>query len=233
MKNLIPIICFFFISSSIFGQYIQDESFKDKSFWKFKVELENCIINKDLKKLRSLLAPGVLVAKDACLKPQCSKDDFIRFCFGEDGNNDDTWDEMLSIVRLGFFRTKKRDLFYEFKTSKDGFFAAPSYLNKINTDKEVIILGENVNIREKPSLKAKVLKMVSYQKFECDCNIMDMKKSTIQNIDGIEWLEIKLENGQIGYVSSELTSYKIYKEMTITKVKGKWKIISFHNGPGC
>lgn len=233
MKKLILVLCFFYISNSISAQYIQDESYKDKSFWEFKTELEYCIIKKDLNKLRSFLASGILIAKDACNQPECSKDEFVKFHFGDRETNEDTWNELLTVVRLGFFKTQKRDLFYTFKKSESGYFAAPSYLNKINTDKEVIILGENVNIRQKPSLKGKVLRIVSYEKFKCDCNILDYKPTTVQSVDGLQWLEIKLPNGETGYISLDLTSYKIDKEMTIGKINGKWKILSYYTGPGC
>ncbi|MFY7669570.1 SH3 domain-containing protein [Tenacibaculum sp. MEBiC06402] len=233
MRKIFVFICLIFWSNLTFGQLINDESYKDKSFWEFKTELEYCIVKKDLNKLRSFLASGILVAKDACSQPECSKDEFMQYFFGDGGDNEAAWNELLSVVRLGFFKTQKRDLFYTLKKSEAGYFAAPSYLNKINTDKEVIILGENVNIRQKPSLKAKVLRMVSYEKFKCDCNIVDNKPTTIQNVDGIQWLEIKLPNGETGYVSLDLTSYKIEKEITIGKINGKWKILSYYTAPGC
>lgn len=231
MKKLILILISLFSSNIISGQYIIDESYKDKSFWNFKTELEYCIIKKDLKKLRSFLASGINVGKDACKEFECTPNEFIQYFFGDGANHENSWSELLTVVRLGFSKSSEKGKVVSNKGTES--FTAPSYLKKINTDKEVIILGENVNIRQKPSLKGKVLRMVSYEKFKCDCNIVDYKPTTIQSSDGIQWLEIKLPNGLVGYVSLDLTSYAIDKEMTIKKIDGQWKIISFYTEPGC
>ena len=69
--------------------------------------------------------------------------------------------------------------------------------------------------------------------FKCDCNVTTWKESTQQRNDGIDWLEIYLENDKMGYIAEKYTSYKIIKELKIAKVNGEWKIIWYYNKPGC
>jgi hypothetical protein len=213
------------------AQLIIDESYKDESFWTFKAELESCLLNRDKTKLKSMLADTVYESKDGCGNPGCSKDEFIEYCFNDD-DDQDTWEEMLRITRFGFHRYDS--LYQHFLTNVVAFgFQAPSYLKTINTDDEIIVLGENVNIREKPSKNAKVIAKASFEKFKCDCNILTSKETTYQTADGIDWLEIYLPNGHVGYIAEKYTSYNVIKELTVVKIKGAWKIVSYSHAPGC
>lgn len=229
MKNLILLITFLFSINS-YGQIINDESYLDLDFLKFKTELLNCVIQKDTIKLRSFLAEFVFESKDICGYPGCTKDELIKYYFEE--NPDYSWKNMLTILRFGFSRLEDKNPNNIVPHDKI-IFQGPSYLKKIDTENELIILGENVNIRKEPSLKSKIIRTTSYEVFKCDCNIIDMTNKTYQTVDGINWIEIKLGNNKIGYVASELTSYDLPKEMTIAKVNGKWKIISWFQSPGC
>ncbi|MBW1294985.1 SH3 domain-containing protein [Aquimarina litoralis] len=212
------------------AQLINDESYLDVEFLEFKTNLLHCVIRKDKEKLKDFLAEHVLESKDTCGYPGCTKDEFIKYYFGE--YPDESWNHMLTILRFGFSRIE--DEYPNNIVPHDKIiFKGPSYLKKVDTDNEIIVLGENVNIRETPSLKGKIIRQASFEKFSCDCNITTMKKSTHQQVDGINWLEIKLKSGKVGYISAALTSYALIKEMTIAKVNGKWKIISFFNAPGC
>ncbi len=70
-------------------------------------------------------------------------------------------------------------------------------------------MGENVNIRKYPSLQSEIIRKSSYEKFDCDCNIITMKDWTFQEKENIWWIAIKLKDGKYGFVDSELTSYSI------------------------
>ncbi|MEL6733173.1 MAG: hypothetical protein AAFP83_18720, partial [Bacteroidota bacterium] len=76
-------------------------------------------------------------------------------------------------------------------------------------------------------------RQASYEKFDCDCSIETQTATTYQNIDGLTWLEITWGKGQVGYVASKLTSYEKMRELTIAKIEGKWKIVSFFLPSGC
>lgn len=229
MKNLIYILIGLFCLTAN-AQLISDESYLDSDFLKFKNDLLNCVIKKDTTKLKEFLAEKVFESNDGCGYPGCSKEEFIKYYFNE--SSEQSWNDMFKIIRFGFIREKDENP-ERIVPHDSTIFYGPSYLKNVDTDNEIIVLGENVNIREKPSLKAKVIRTATFEKFKCDCNILTTKKTTYQIIDGINWLEIKLSSGEIGYVASELTSYDMIKEMTIAKVNGKWKIISFYQSPGC
>ncbi|MCV6629511.1 MAG: SH3 domain-containing protein [Flavobacteriaceae bacterium] len=139
---------------------------------------------------------------------------------------------MFKIIRFGFVRAIDKNP-KRIVPHDSLIFHGPSYLKKVAIDNEIIVLGEHVNIREKPSLKAKVMRTASFEKFKCDCSILTAKKTTFQRVDGMGWLEIKLANGEIGYIATKLTSYDLVKEMTIAKVKGEWKIIAYFHQIGC
>lgn len=212
------------------AQVINDESHLDLDFFKFKNELLSSVLAKDTRTLVLMLADSIFESNDGCGYPGCSKDEFIEMYFTYQA--DETWNDLLRIIRFGFARIESE--YTDVGVSHDKVvFQAPSYKRKVDEDGEILILGENVNIREKPSLNAKIIRTTSFEKFSCDCNINSFKESTYQTVDGFDWLEIKLENGNYGYVSAELTSYSLIKELTVGKVNGEWKIVSYYNSPGC
>ena len=212
------------------GQLIHDDSHLDLSFWKFKVKLETCVLAKDTVKLKELLADRVFESNNGCGYPGCTREEFIEYYFEE--GNEENWNDMSQILRFGFSRKVDKDSNSVVPHNKI-IFQGPSYLETVDTKNELIILGEKVNIREKASLTSKIVRQASFEKFKCDCNILTMTDTTYQKVDGVGWIEIKLENGGVGYVAAEFTSYDLIKEMTIAKVNGEWKIISFYHAPGC
>ncbi len=229
MKIFILLIIIF-CSNHNYGQIINDESYLDLDFLKFKNELLACVIAKDTTKLKSFLADRVYESKDVCGYPGCTKNELIQYYFKE--NPEESWNSMLTILRYGF--TRIEDKYPENIIPHDEIiFQGPSYLNKIDAEYELLILGENVNIRKEPNLKSEIIRTTSYEVFNCDCNILTMTDKTYQENDGIYWIEIKLDKKEVGYVASKLISYELIKEMTIAKVNGKWKIISWFQSPGC
>ncbi|WP_299125398.1 SH3 domain-containing protein [uncultured Tenacibaculum sp.] len=229
MRNFIFTLTILFSINS-FGQIINDESYLDLSFLKFKTELLNCVMQKDTLKLKDFLAERVFESKDICGYPGCPKDQLIKYYFKESA--EDSWKDMLAILRFGFSRLEDENPDNIVPHDKV-IFQGPSYLKKIDTENQLLILGENVNIRKEPSLKSEIIRTATYEVFNCDCNTLTMTNKTYQTVDGINWIEIKLEQNKIGYVSSKLTSYDLIKEMTIAKVNGEWKIISWFQTSGC
>lgn len=231
----VAILCLLLTSFSAKAQFIHDESYLDKSFWEFKAQLETCILMEDKEALETYLADQIIVGAYTCEGGSgCSKEEFMKYHFGDNGMETETWRQMKAVTRWGFKR-----LDHTIHTSDQIIpkgqirFQAPSFKTKIDEEQELIILGENVNIREKPSLKARIIQQASYEKFACDCNINDQKETTYQNREGMVWIEVYLKKGKVGYVSAQYCSYTLEKELTIAKVKGKWKIISFFTPIGC
>lgn len=229
MKTILTFFAIF-LNLSLFGQFIHDQSYLDESFWKFKIKLENAILNKDTVQLKPLLANRIFESKDVCGLPGCTKEEFMLYYFRS--GSEFAWNEMESIIRFGFKRIIDENP-QNIIPHDSLVFQGPSYLNKFNSEKEVLILAENVNVRERPSLKSKILRQASYETLKCDCSIYKSTSSTFQTIEGIDWLEVYLEDNTKGYVAAKYTSYNFIKEMTIAKINGKWKIISFFNPLGC
>jgi len=229
MRNYM-LLCALFLSLSNYSQVINDESYLDVSFLKFKTELLQVVLQKDTTKLKGFLAAHVLESKDVCGYPGCSKEELITYYFKE--NSEESWKTMLAILRFGFSRLEDKNPNNIIPHDKI-IFQGPSYLKKVDTDNELLILGENVNIRKTPSLSSEIIRTTSYEVFKCDCNILTMTDKTTKTADGVRWIEIKLGDGKVGYVASAYTSYELIKEMTIAKVKGEWKIISWYQAPGC
>ena len=208
---------------------IHDESYKDYSFWKFKAQLEEAIIEKDIQLLAPLVADRLMMSDNLCPYEGCLKSFFLK-------DLEDTgsyyWQILEKITRFGFTYTESQDTKTPVAHDKQ-VFKGPSYINNINTDTETIILGSNVNIRERASLKSKVIRQATFEKFKCDCNITDQTETTYQDADGLLWLEIKLGNGKVGYVAAKFTSSDFSTELVIGKVNGNWKIISIYTPSGC
>lgn len=212
-----------------YSQLIHDESYRDLGFHHFKMELEEAILNQDTSKLRPLLADTIFESDDACGYTGCTRNDFLKSYFGREAEY--SWRYMRHIVQFGF--SKSIDVSPSRIVKHDSvIFVGPSYLAKVNTDKEVILLGEKVEIREKPAKESRVIRNASYEKFKCDCIASTMSESTLQYNEGVDWLELYLADGSKGYVIAMFTSYNFIKEMTVARVKGKWQIISFYNPPG-
>ena len=230
MKQIAIILAAFIIASYSNAQVINDESYLDIEFMKFKAELTSCVLAKDTTHLKRLLADSIKESNDGCGFIGCPKNEFIEYYFEESAN--ESWQNMLSIIRFGFSRIN-----HEYTDSpvphSSTVFQGPSYLKKLNEQEQLVVLGENVNIRKEPGIKSPIIRKASFEIFSCDCNISDQTDLTYLTVDGIDWVQIKLGENQVGYVAQEFTSLEIYKEMTIAKVKGQWKIISFYHSAGC
>ncbi|MFT5647712.1 MAG: putative membrane protein YfhO [Aureispira sp.] len=224
------------ISGVASAQYIQDESYLDSDFWIFKAKLEACLLAEDSKAFEGFLADRILVGKDACQESTCTKEEFLQYHeLDEKGsrNAKETYHTMLGIMRFGFTQIEYKEEYNFPELFNELVFQAPSFYTKIDEEKELLILGTNVNIRAAPSKTAKITRQVSYETFPCDCNIMKRTETTYQSKEGMDWVEVKLEDGKVGYVAKKYTSSTLNKEMTIAKIKGEWKIISFFEPIGC
>lgn len=220
-KLYIIILCLFSFSS--FGQLIEDDSYLDQKFTVFKAKLTLAIENKDGAMLSSLMADTIFGVKDDCGINGCSQEMFFKYSF--DTTRSEGWEELAQIVRFGFKR-KSRNLPYHLISDEQIVFQAPSYLDKFNYEKTLLILGEKVNIRKSPSIKSEIIARISYDTVSCKCGTTNMTKESFVENDNIRWVRIRLNNGQVGYVAESLTSNIISTEITVAFINGEWKIKS-------
>ncbi len=96
MMKKIALVLFILKFTNSFGQIINDESYKDVSFMKFKNEL--IVFIKKALKLKSFLADRVFESNNICGYPGCTKDELIKYYFKE--SPEESWEEILKIVRF-------------------------------------------------------------------------------------------------------------------------------------
>jgi hypothetical protein len=83
MKQITILIVAFIIVSFSNAQVINDESYLDSEFMKFKAELTSCVIAKDTTHLKRLLADSIHESNDGCGFIGCPKNEFIEYLFKE------------------------------------------------------------------------------------------------------------------------------------------------------
>lgn len=217
---LIPLFLPLFLSA----QLIQDDSYLDPDFIVFKAQLVLAIEERDSLALSELMADTVWASKDACGTRGCTKEVFFQFSF--DVHDEKSWNDLSEIVRFGF-RRRLMGHPYGLDEREHLTYQAPSYLNQFNYENTVIILGENVNIRKRPSLTSEIIQPITYDTVSCQCQFgMDESDRVFSKADQIYWLKVTLRNGQKGYVAEHLTSNVISREISVRKINGAWKIIS-------
>jgi hypothetical protein len=224
------------IAGTASAQEIQDESYLDADFWIFKAKLEACLLAEDTKAFEGFLADRILLGKDICKESTCTKEEFLasyELNTAPNANSKELYRTMLQIMRFGFTQIKHKEEYNFPKLYNKLVFQAPSFYTKIDPEKELLILGTNVNIRAAPSKTAKIIRQASYETFLCDCDLRTRTETTYQTKEGIYWIEVKLKSGKRAYVAEVYTSSSINKEMTVAKIKGEWKIISFFEPMGC
>lgn len=219
----------FGVSWNLPAQVLVDESAQDPSFVAFRRELSDVIGMRDMEGLKQLFSDTIYESKNGCEWPGCSKSEFFSNYFTGDSSRD--WEILERIQACGFLRM--REGLVSLDVVGEAFFA-PSYHKDFDEGSEVVILGKHVNIRKAPSLKSAVIYRASYEKFNCDCSILTETDATYtRNVDGFDWLQIRMKNGKVGYVATKFTSVVLEKRIVVQKVDGEWKIAWYYHPPGC
>lgn len=230
MKNFIIGIVCFLTAHTINAQLINDESYLDESFYKFKIKLENAVLNRDHEALSSMLADSINESANGC-GYKCPKKEFLDFLFPN--KESDEWTSLLNHIRFGFKKKSTADNALDAVTDTPYYFYAPSFNDEINLETQLIILGENVNIREDAGTDKKVVAQLSYEIVRCNCSITNVTDDTYKYADGIDWIQVTLKNGVKGYVAANLTSQNISRDLVIINTATGWKITSYFMSPGC
>ena len=160
------------ISGIASAQHIQDESYLDSDFWIFKAKLEACLLAKDSKAFENFLADRIFVGEDAWKESTYSKAEFLAYYELDERRSQsarETYRIMLKIMRFGFTQIEYKEQYNFPELFNELVFQAPSFYTKIEEEKELLILGTNVNIRAAPSKTAKIIHQASYETFPCDC----------------------------------------------------------------
>lgn len=133
----------------------RDDSGKDPELNLFVTELKQIIRSKDGQKLIALTHPGFRVGFDEGVGI-----DKFKKAWTPDDKNSELWTLMDKIVGLGgVFKKNRSNLFYD--------FVFP-YVNDVDLEnpddffKILVVTGKNVNVREKPDIKSKIVGQLTY-----------------------------------------------------------------------
>ncbi len=216
----------------------------DESFATFKKQLSIAIKNRDIALLSPLLADTILTSINGVC-PRCPKNEFIKNVDAQnptlpvDGlpyyNN--FWEQAAWHIRLGFAKkTEDNPDFYANIIGEGEHLISPPY-NYYNNYDTVLLLDSNVNIFRDPTKNASVVGKASYTTLptvSSNTAANDKYDFYIYNQDEKKgYIKVKLKNGTIGYINESKTSQTIFKQMTIAKQNGQWKIVLFYHPPGC
>lgn len=132
-------------------------------------------------------------------------------------------------MKFGFYQKE----LVHFKTNQKSVgFAAPVYVKQLDEANEkgenkVAITARNVRIRTKPNQAAQILATVSYGLF-IPIFDQDFRVVSATSSNGVEWVKLKLETGEIGFVAKQFTSEHLYSTLEVSLIKGEWKITAFY-----
>lgn len=126
-------------------------------------------------------------------------------------------------MKFGFYQKE----LVHFKTNQKSVgFAAPVYVKQLDEANEkgenkVAITARNVRIRTKPNQAAQILATVSYGLF-IPIFDQDFRVVSATSSNGVEWVKLKLETGEIGFVAKQFTSEYLYS--TLEVIFDEWRM---------
>ena len=225
-KTLILFICvlFSFVCSGQLTKYPpRDDSKRDSELNSFIHELKQIIRNKDEKKLISIIHPDIKFDFDDGI----GIDKFKKTWMPEDQNSE-LWTVLDKIVGLGGVFVKNRNNpFYE--------FVFP-YVNQVDLDNPddffniLVVTDKNVNVRERPDVKSKVLGQLTYDivRYDYEKSYPLTEKSLIEGLSFYgpkEWYYIETDDKKLsGFIYWDFVWSPIDYRMFLTKEKGTWMI---------
>lgn len=191
-----------------------DEASQDASFLAFRTKLIAAAERKDLAYVKRIMDPNIKLSfgGHAGLK---GFDQLWK-------NKADFWDQFLPVIKNGGRFTGEG-------RNKMNSFAAPYLYTEMPDDLDAfdhhVIFGNNVNLRERPSMQAKVLDQLSY-------NVVKAKDTVFSASDRSkpEWIRIETLGGKTGYVNARYVRSPIDYRAGFEKKSGVWKMTFFIAG---
>jgi hypothetical protein len=97
---------------------------------------------------------------------------------------------------------------------------------------KVIVVGDRVNVRSKPSLNSSVIAVLSNEVVDFDRRSFEnSQEEQIEAYSPIEgWTPIILPNNKKGYVYSRYAFHPLEYRVIFQKVKGQWQIVQMPGG---
>lgn len=215
-------------------QIIKDDSYNDPEFVKFKMQLVEAVLKRDTTLLFALVDDRVLVSDEPCgqIPLNCFKDIFR----GVPASVNPAWDDMYRAISFGFSENHIRQNMPGYAHKGEVVFQAPSYQSRVpDNNKQLLVLGQMVNIRQSPDVHAPVVDRVTFKKLDYNDPLTSSSVTAYNRVNGKMWYEVLLADGSKGYIIEDYVSASLQREISIKKVDGTFKIISFYQRaqPGC
>ena len=197
-----------------------DEASKDASFLAFRTKLIAAAERKDARFIRSILDPDIMnsFGGNGGIKE-------FEEAWGIDEGNSRFWSEFLPVIKHG-------GAFSPPTEASGRMFIAPysfsSWPEELDAFEHHLIFGTDVNLREKPSMDAKVLEKLSYNVVK----ITGAEPAASENEPSKEpdWYRIETLGGKKGWVKAEFVRSPIDYRAGFEKKKGVWKMTFFIAG---
>jgi hypothetical protein len=163
---ILVLITDFSIQAPVYADklYPIDQGTTDPSFKTFREELRAAIKSRDSKFILNSLAPDVLVSYGGCEGVKC----FIQF-WKLNQPNSKIWDTLSNVLSLGgSFETYKGEKYF---CAPYVFSEFPDRVNGeelMGVHEYAAIIGQNVNVRLRPSLNAPIVTSLSYDIIKLD-----------------------------------------------------------------
>ncbi len=212
-------IVFGFFTVSAQERFVKpiDEAKKDASFLAFRTKLIAAAKRRDAKHILSVVDPDI--------RNTFGEDDGIRYfkkTWKIEDPKSEFWNEFLPVITNGGTFSKE-----------DGgkMFSAPYTFNGFPEDLDSFtysaIFGNNVNLREKADLNAKIAARLSYNVVKVDFENSVEKSGKAGDYT---WLKVETLGGKKGFVKAEFVRSPIDYRAGFEKKGGKWKMIYFIAG---
>ncbi len=221
MRNVVLSILIMTFAMAVAGQerFVKpaDDAAKDPSFLAFRTKLIAAAERKDLKYVMGVMDPKIELSFGG---HQGLKD--FRELWKDEAS---FWNEFLLVIKngggfsppaKGYGRTFVAP--YTFSHWPDGYDAFDFH----------VIFGNNVNLREKPAMDAKVLDKLSYNIVKITGD--EPERTDEQNDKGPDWYRIETLGGKKGWVKSEFVRSSIGYRAGFEKKNGVWKMTFFIAG---
>jgi hypothetical protein len=227
------IILFFLIPNLILGQseklLPKDESLSDPSLHSFVEELKQIIKSKDGKRLAKIVHPRIQIGFD----DQIGVDAFVDK-WSPENKESELWYVLKRIVELGGVFTKNN--------SNQFFLFVFPYVNQVELKNPddffhvLVVTGKNVNVREKPDHKSKVLGQLTYDVvgYNYEKSYPKSNQEPIPHVSyygSKEWYYIETIDKKLsGYVYFNFVWSPIDYRMFLTQENGQWMISCLVSG---
>jgi len=226
MKNFIVIlfVAVFAVGGMAQEKYLKpvDEAAKDPSFVEFRTKLIAAAERKDTKYVMAAMDPKI----ELSFGGHVGAADFKEL-WKPDSKNSLFWKEFLTILKNG-------GSFGEDTGDDVSRFFAPYTYSEFPDDPEIdmfrdgIVIGTDVNLRESPDTKSKIIGTLSHNIVKIDFERSVLKK----NPAGIDyaWYKIETFGGKKGFVSGDYIRGGVDYRIGFEKKNGKWRMTFFLAG---